>query len=99
RAKAFEEIAAYADAGGPGKRWIFGEQTVEGVRRATPASDFIPRAHAAGLAVHAWTFRNESQYLLADYEGDPANEYRAFAALGVDGLFTDYPDTAVAALD
>ena len=98
RAKAFEEIAAYADAVGPWKRWIVGEQTVEGVRRATPASDFIPRAHAAGLAVHAWTFRNESQYLLADYEGDPASEYLVFAALGVDGVFTDYPDTAVAVL-
>lgn len=98
RVKAFEEIAAYADAVGPWKRWIIGEKSVEGVQRATPASDFVQRAHEAGLAVHAWTFRNESQYLLADYEGDPANEYRAFAGLGVDGVFSDYPDTAVAAL-
>jgi glycerophosphoryl diester phosphodiesterase len=37
-------------------------------------------------------------HLAADYGGDPAAEYRQFAALGVDALFSDFPDTAVAAL-
>jgi glycerophosphoryl diester phosphodiesterase len=36
-------------------------------------------------------------HLAADYGGDAAAEYRQFAALGVDALFSDFPDTAVAA--
>ena len=63
-------------------------------------------AHDAGLAVHAWTFRNENMFLPADMRsgvadsayGDAAAEYATFLALGVDGVFTDHPDRAVAAL-
>jgi glycerophosphoryl diester phosphodiesterase len=33
-------------------------------------------------------------HLLKDYAGDPAVEYRAFIELGVDGVFSDFPDTA-----
>ena len=36
-------------------------------------------------------------HLAANYAGDPMAEYRAFAALGVDAVFSDFPDTAVAA--
>ena len=97
-AAALAEIAGYADAIGPWKRWIVGERIVDGVARATPPTDLIARAHAAGLAVHAWTFRDEAIHLLADYGADPRAEYRAFAALGIDGVFSDHPDTAVAAL-
>jgi glycerophosphoryl diester phosphodiesterase len=46
------------------------------------------------LKVHPWTFRNEPMHLLGDYAGDPLAEYRAFIELGVDGLFSDFPDTA-----
>lgn len=91
-------IADYADAIGPWKRWIVGERVDDGVARATPPTDLIERAHAVGLAVHAWTFRNEPIHLLADYDGDPRAEYRAFATLGVDGVFSDHPDTAISAL-
>jgi len=95
---ALAEIASYADAIGPWKRWIVGERVVDGVARATAPTDLIERAHAAGLAVHAWTFRDETVHLLADYDGDPRREYLAFAALGIDGIFSDHPDTAVSAL-
>ena len=64
----------------------------------TAPTRFVELAHAAGLAVHPWTFRNESQYLAADYQGDPRAEYAAYAALGVDAVFSDFPDTALAAL-
>jgi glycerophosphoryl diester phosphodiesterase len=37
--------------------------------------------------------------LLSDYKGDPKAEYKRFYALGVDGLFSDFPDTAVSARD
>ncbi|MFZ9708379.1 MAG: glycerophosphodiester phosphodiesterase [Steroidobacteraceae bacterium] len=94
----FQEIARYADAVGPWKRFLIGGRHQGETAYATAPSRFVALAHAAGLAVHTWTFRNEPTELLADYHGDPSAEYRAFAALGVDGLFTDFPDTAIAAL-
>jgi glycerophosphoryl diester phosphodiesterase len=57
----------------------------------------VKDAHAAGLFVHAYTFRNEARRLASSYQGDAQNEYRAFYKLGVDGVFSDFPDTAVAA--
>jgi glycerophosphoryl diester phosphodiesterase len=63
---------------------------------AIPTS-LIRRAHRRGLDVHTWTFRNEPHRLAADYGGDPKAEYKLFYALGIDGLFSDFPDTAVEA--
>jgi glycerophosphoryl diester phosphodiesterase len=63
---------------------------------ARPTS-LIRRAHKRGLDVHTWTFRNEAYRLAAQYEGDPKEEYKLFYALGIDGLFSDFPDTAVEA--
>jgi glycerophosphoryl diester phosphodiesterase len=57
----------------------------------------VADAHKAGLFVHPYTFRNEKRRLAADYKGDPALEYKHFFALGVDGLFSDFADTALAA--
>lgn len=59
----------------------------------------IADAHKAGLFVHAFTFRNESRRLAANYKGDPKQEYLQFYALGLDGLFTDFTDTALQARD
>jgi glycerophosphoryl diester phosphodiesterase len=65
-------------------------------RTSTPPTDLIKNAHEVGLIVHTWTFRNESQiYLTGDYAGSPAQEYLQFYCLGIDGLFSDFPDTAV----
>jgi glycerophosphoryl diester phosphodiesterase len=61
------------------------------------ATSVVKDAHAAGLFVHAFTFRDEPRRLYADYKGDPKAEYLAFYKLGVDGLFSDFSDTAVAA--
>jgi len=60
-------------------------------------TSLVADAHKAGLFVHPFTFRNESRRLAADYEGDAANEYLAYYRLGVDGVFTDFTDTALAA--
>ena len=54
-------------------------------------------AHKAGLFVHLYTFRNEKRRLAYDYNGDPQAEYLQFYRLGIDGLFSDFPDTALAA--
>ncbi|ANY81088.1 glycerophosphodiester phosphodiesterase [Microvirga ossetica] len=63
---------------------------------ATPTS-VVKDAHAAGLQVFTWTFRNEPKRLASSFKGDPAAECKAFYELGVDGLFSDFPDTAVKA--
>ncbi len=62
-----------------------------------PATDLIERAHQIGLFVHPYTFRNEPRRLAMDFSGDPQAEYKAFYRLGIDGLFSDFIDTAVAA--
>ena len=54
----------------------------------------IADAHAAGLLVHPFTFRNEQFRLASDFKTNPVNEYLRFYELGVDGLFTDFTDTA-----
>ena len=60
-------------------------------------TSLIDDAHRLGLFVHAFTFRNESQYLAHSYLGDPRSEYLQFFRLGVDGVFSEFPDTAIAA--
>jgi len=57
----------------------------------------IADAHKAGLFVHPFTFRDESRRLASDYDQDGRNEYRLYYQLGVDGVFTDFTDTALAA--
>jgi len=59
-------------------------------------TSLIADAHRLGLFVHAYTFRSEDRYLAHDYSGDPRAEYRQFFRLGVDGVFSEFPDTAVA---
>jgi glycerophosphoryl diester phosphodiesterase len=66
-------------------------------RRLLPPTDLVDRAHERGLLVHPYTFRNEQSQLASDYEGNPVREYLRFYEIGVDGLFSDFPDTAFAA--
>jgi glycerophosphoryl diester phosphodiesterase len=68
-------------------------------KTALRPTNFIIEAHKRGLQVHAYTFRNESHRLLRDYKNDPILEYQAFYKLGIDGIFTDFTDTAVKARD
>ncbi len=85
------EIAEYADGIGPWKRLIV-PAGADGQLQA-PTS-LVDDAHAAGLLVHPYTFRNEDVFLAPDYNGNPELEYEQFFSLGVDGLFTDFPGTA-----
>ena len=59
-------------------------------------TDLVARAHAAGLLVHIWTIRVDKEFLPAGYHGDGRAEFLQFRQLGVDGVFTDFPDVAVA---
>jgi glycerophosphoryl diester phosphodiesterase len=97
------EVKTYADGIGPWKRYIVSTAAAglpgpgEASLKLLPASNLIERAHKIGLLVHTWTFRNEQRRLASDYAGNPVNEYLQFFRLGVDGLFSDFADTAVAA--
>ena len=62
-------------------------------------TDVVKNAHAVGLMVHPYTFRSEAKRLASDFKGDPKAEYKLFYNLGVDGVFSDFPDTAKAARD
>ena len=42
---------------------------------------------------------NEAKRLASDFKGDPMAEYKLFFNLGVDGVFSDFTDTAKAARD
>ena len=62
-------------------------------------TDVVKNAHEVGLFVHAYTFRSEAKRLASDFKGDPKAEYRLFYQLGVDGVFSDFADHALAARD
>lgn len=66
---------------------------------ALPPTSLVADAHAAGLFVHLYTFRNEKRRIPANYHNDPRAEYEDFFRTGVDGVFTDFTDTAKAARD
>ena len=62
-------------------------------------TEVVKNAHAAGLFVHPYTFRSEARRLASDFKGDPKAEYKLFYELGVDGVFSNFPDQARAARD
>ena len=66
-------------------------------RKLLPPTQVVANAHAQGLVVHPYTFRNEQRRLASDFAGNPVAEYIAFYEIGVDGLFSDFPDTALVA--
>ena len=89
-----DEIKTYADGIGPWKVYIIPTTGSGGGTTQTP-TDLIQRAHARGLLVHTWTFRDDA--FPTSYLGGPVEEYLAFYRLGIDGVFSDFPDTAFAA--
>ena len=95
-------VAAYAEAVGVETGMIVPRDNM--ARSLTPTS-LIADAHAAGLKVVVWTFRAENAFLPLERRhsdapaehGDLAGYLKAFYALGVDAVFSDFPDAAVAA--
>jgi glycerophosphoryl diester phosphodiesterase len=86
-----KNIAAYADGIGPEKRLVV-PVTADGSLGAP--TDLVARAHAAGLLVHIWTIRVDKEFLPSGYHGRGEAEFEQFRQLGVDGVFTDFPDVA-----
>lgn len=79
-----EAIALFADAVGPHKGLLF---NADG-----SSSGYVEAAHELGLAVHTWTVRDDHEPVVG---ANVEDELRALYALGVDGVFTDFPATAV----
>jgi glycerophosphoryl diester phosphodiesterase len=97
--KYYLQSSAGKDANGDGKADdVNGDGVVdERDRTVLPPTSVIADAHKAGLLVHAFTFRNEQRRLPSNDKTNPVNEYLRFYELGVDGVFSDFADTAVAA--
>ena len=103
-----DEVREYADGIGPWKVYIvpttggggglvFPQEdlTKTPPLDPDPPTDLIERAHDRGLLVHTWTFRDDA--FPTGYPGGPVDEYLAMYRLGIDGVFSDFPDTAWAA--
>lgn len=84
------EIAQYANGVGP---WM--AQIVQ--RKSTPndlkITSLVDDAHAAGLLVHPYTFRQDAFPKYVENFDDLLELY--YVQLKVDGIFTDFPDRAV----
>ncbi|OLR90908.1 glycerophosphodiester phosphodiesterase [Actinokineospora bangkokensis] len=100
-ARGLKEVATYAAGVGPDKNQVI---TRDAAGNLAAPTALVADAHAAGLKVHPYTFRAENSFLpkdlrsdavAADY-GDLFGELRAFWRAGVDGVFSDNPDIAVA---
>jgi glycerophosphoryl diester phosphodiesterase len=98
------DVATYADWLGPEKNSVI-PRDAQGF--LTAPTSLVREAHRAGLKVVAYTFRDENQFLPADFrdgtdpnaKGDIFGELNAFFAAGLDGVFADYTDSADAARD
>jgi glycerophosphoryl diester phosphodiesterase len=101
-------ISDYADGVGVNKNLIVPR---DAQNRLLPPTTLVRDAHHEHLLVHSWTFRNENNFLPEDFRvgnparlpeylratGNMASELALFYSLGVDGVFSDNPDTAVGA--
>ncbi|MFJ2880186.1 glycerophosphodiester phosphodiesterase [Streptomyces sp. NPDC086796] len=73
--------------------------------RLTAPTTLVRDAHARGLVLHPYTMRNENTFLPADFRrgtdpnayGDAFGAFQAYFATGIDGVFSDNPDTALLA--
>ncbi len=82
-----DDIRSYADAIGPWLMQLYRGRDDDGEAVLT---DLAERAHARGLLVHPYTFRADE---LPEGIGSFEELHRLFLGdLGVDGLFTDFPD-------
>ena len=92
QAGGMDKIAQYADGIGPWMGMIVDNRSI---RYSLIVSNIVDDAHNAGLLVHPYTFRLDSGYL-PHYASDFDELLDIFYfQIGVDGVFTDFPDRAV----
>ncbi|MCZ9343613.1 glycerophosphodiester phosphodiesterase, partial [Streptomyces sp. TRM76130] len=96
------EIASYAQGIGPTLDLIIPRDSAG---RLTGPTTLVRDAHRAGLILHPYTMRNENPFLPAEFRkgsdadayGDAFGAFQAYFATGIDGVFTDNPDTGLLA--
>ena len=95
------EVATYAKGLGPSKDQVIPLDATGSLGQPTA---LVANAHRAGLVVHPYTFRVENNFLPANFDsstvaadsGNLFGEIAAYRKAGIDGLFTDNTDIAVA---
>jgi glycerophosphoryl diester phosphodiesterase len=98
-------IAGYADGVGVNKDLVLPRDA--GTGATGEPSALVDDAHAEDLVVHVWTLRDENRFMATNFrigtdpnaKGDAHAETLAFLEAGVDGIFSDHPDTTVQARD
>lgn len=98
------EVATYADWLAPTKDLVLPRDAAGATGEP---SDLVDDAHAARLRVVVWTVREENQFMATNFRtgadpnarGDVEAEIDALLDAGIDALFADMPDSAVAARD
>ncbi|WP_328482977.1 glycerophosphodiester phosphodiesterase [Streptomyces sp. NBC_00377] len=96
------EIAGYAQGIGPTLDLVIPKDAAGNL---TTPTTLVKDAHAVGLILHPYTMRNENPFLPtgfrkgtdADAYGDSFGAFRTYFATGIDGVFTDNPDTGLLA--
>ena len=88
--KGLEKLAATVDGIGPWVRQLYRYSADKDERYD---SGLVRRAHGQGLVVHPYTFRSDA--LPEGFGSFDALLRYAIDELSVDGLFTDFPDSAV----
>ncbi|OQR61158.1 glycerophosphodiester phosphodiesterase [Streptomyces maremycinicus] len=96
------EIAGYAQGIGPTLDLVIPKDAAGDL---TTPTTLVKDAHAVGLVLHPYTMRNENPFLPtnfrkgtdADAYGDSFGAFRTYFATGIDGVFTDNPDTGLLA--
>ncbi len=84
-----ESIDTPVDADGDGNAEITTQLTGE-------VRPYVEWAHDAGMQIHPYTLRNEERYLTLNPDGTvqtAEGEFEQFIELGVDGFFTDFPES------
>lgn len=89
-----KEIRTYAQVLGPYKKYLVDENAKS---ETMVPNDVMKNAKLLNFQVIPYTFRNESFFVMKPL-ADPVKEYEFFYKIGVDGVFSDFPDTAVKAL-
>lgn len=105
RPKGLKKVARYADWLGPNKDLVLPRDPETGA--VDEPSRVVRAAHRAGLHVVVFTVRAENQFLATNFRrrtnpdkfGRMRAEVTALLEAGVDGIFSDHPDLAVAARD
>ena len=87
------QVAKTADGIGPGLWQLYTLAEIDGQPVST---GLVSLAHSLDLAVHPYTFRNDQ--LPPGFETFESAIQWFVETLGIDGLFTDFPDRAVEAL-